>query len=135
MNDDDRSEREPTADEQALTALFAALVQDSPPSEVSPEAVIEQALQDHDAALDQRIKRLKLGRNLLIAAGFAGLVVIFVPKLGHLSRTATSSVSSSAASSAAAPAAAPSADGAAAATSASSAQGSAAGSSAVAATV
>src|ERR1700712_4576706 len=112
MNDDDRSEREPTADEQALTALFAALVQDSPPSEVSPEAVIEQALQDHDAALDQRIKRLKLGRNLLIAAVFAGLVVIFVPKLGHLSSTATSSVSSSAASSAAAPAAAPSAAGA-----------------------
>ncbi len=100
MTDDhDRGKREPMTDEEALTAMFASLVQDSPASEVSPERVLELAGSAQDAALERRIKRLKLGRNLLVAAVLVGLVVFVVPKLGH-SSTASSATSSSAVASA-----------------------------------
>ena len=106
-SDDDSDEAGRSADEQALAALFASLVADSPPSEVSPEEIIELGKNEHNSALDRRIKRLKLGRNLLLAAALAALVALVVPKLGHSSSSTASSSSSAAAAAAPSAAAAP----------------------------
>ena len=120
MNEDDhRGEQQPMTDEEALTAMFASLVEDSPASEVSPDRVIQLAGGEQDAALERRIKRLKLGRNFLLVAVLAGFVAIVVPKIGHSSSESSAPSSSSAAAPAAAPVPAASAAGSAAASAAS----------------
>lgn len=96
------------SDEKALTDLFASLVADGPASEISPLAVIKLGRIDQRTALDAKIKRFKVLRNVLVAAAFAALVVLIVPHLG--ARSAESAASSSSASVAAAPAAAASKD-------------------------
>src|SRR4051794_26450601 len=92
---------DPTADGRALAALFASLVQDAPASELSPEKVIELGKKEHNRALDQRIKRGKYGRNLLLAAALAALAAIVLPKLGHPSAAVSSARSSPSAASSA----------------------------------
>ncbi len=78
-------------DEQALAAAFAALVEESPPSEVSPLAVIRLAMQQQR---ERTARRLRIGRNVLLAAVFVAAVVVVVPRLGHSSSTEAASSSS-----------------------------------------
>ncbi len=94
------------ADEQALRTMFAALVQDAAPSELSPLQVQRLARAEHGATLDRRIKRLKFTRNALVAAVLAGVVALVAPHLGSPG-TETAASSSSASSTSAAAAAAP----------------------------
>lgn len=124
-----------TADEQAIAAMFTSLVQGAPPSEVSPFQVIRLARDEVRAAGDRRARRLKIGRNVLLAAAFAAVVVLVAPHLGSSSTgeaTAASSASSAAAgtSAASAPAAGAAAVGAPAASAPAASSSSAAGSAA-----
>ncbi len=101
-----------TADEVALAALFAAVVLESPASEVSPDDVIELGRKEQRAVLDRHTRRRIYGRNLLIAAAVVALLAIVLPKLGNSqSDTAATASSTSAAAAAAAPSAAPAAAG------------------------
>ena len=95
----DHDEDIPATDEQALTELFAALVADAPASSASPLELIKLGRIEQRRALDARIKRFKVVRNVLVAAALAALVVLIVPHLGSGSAesTAASSSSSSAA--------------------------------------
>lgn len=95
-------------DEQALTDLLASLVADAPAGQISPLEIIKLGRIDRRRALDTRIKRFKVLRNVLVAAAFAGLVVLIVPHLGASSSESAvaSSRSSSRSSSTPAPAAA-----------------------------
>lgn len=94
MTDDDK-----TPDERALAALFASLVEHSPPSEVSPLEVIKLGTREKDADLDRRVRRLKVGRNVLVAAVIAGVVVLVVPHLGGGSSSTSAANSNASASS------------------------------------
>src|SRR4051794_20556256 len=112
MGNEDAAGHGPMTDEQALTALFASLVADPPPSQLSSEDVIRVAIQEQHRGQVQRSRQLKFGRNLLVAAAFVALLVVVVaPQLRHTSsQTAVSSSAASPASSAAAAAAAPAAE-------------------------
>lgn len=97
-----------SADEQALVGLFASLVADAPASDVSPAVVVRLGKIEAHRALDARIKRFKVTRNVLVAAAAAALVVLIVPHLGSSSAAPTAASSSGnsgyvAAASAAAP--------------------------------
>lgn len=91
------------ADEQALRAMFAALVQDAEPSAQSPLDIQRRAKAEQRSTVDRRGKRLRYIRNTMIAAVLAGVVALVLPHLGSTS-TETAAGASSAAS---APAASP----------------------------
>ena len=85
------------ADAQALTALFAGLVDDAEPSSLTPLAVQRLAKADHQGRLDRKIKRFKFLRNALVAAVLAGAVALVLPHLGgSTASTASSAVSAAA---------------------------------------
>lgn len=129
MSDNDQDDIS-AADEQALRAMFAALVDDAAPSELSPLEVRRSATSENDATLDRRLKRLKFTRNALVAAALAGVVALLLPHLGSTSTgTAASSSASAAAAGAIPQSAGAAADGSSAASSAP-ASGGASGSSA-----
>lgn len=86
------------ADERAMTDLFASLVADAPASEVSPLDVVRLGRREAREALDTRIRRFKVLRNVLVAAAFAALVVLIVPHLGSGSSSSTAASSAGAAS-------------------------------------
>ena len=81
--------------------MFAALVEDADPSELSALQVQRAAKAEQAAGLDRRIRRLKFARNALVAAVLAGVVALVLPHLGG-SRAVTASSAYSAASSSAA---------------------------------
>lgn len=86
------------ADEQALRAMFAALVQDAEPSALSPLGIQRQARSEQRSARDRRTKRIGLTRNTLIAAVVIGVMALVAPRLlSSSSSTATAASSSSAA--------------------------------------
>jgi len=93
------------ADEQALVALFASLVQDAEPSGLSPLKVQELARNEARLATGQRERRFRITRNVLVAAVLAAAVVWVFPRLLPESGSSTTagSSSASAATSAAAP--------------------------------
>lgn len=86
------------ADERAVNDLFASLVADAPASEVSPLDVVRLGRRAARDALDTRIRRFKVLRNVLVAAAFAALVVLIVPHLGSGSSSSTAASSAGAAS-------------------------------------
>lgn len=115
-------------DEQALRAMFAALVEDAAPSELSLQQVQRVAGAERRAGRDSRRKRLSYARGALIAAVLVGVVALVVPRLGTGASTASSGSSSKAAAPVAAAGAAGSASNAAPAASSAAASGAAAGS-------
>src|ERR1700712_228573 len=84
------------ADEQALRAMFAALVEDAEPSELSPLEVQRQGRNEQRSARDRRSKRIGYTRNALIAAVVIGVIALVAPQLRNSSDTAASSTSASA---------------------------------------
>lgn len=90
------------ADERALRRMFAALVQDAEPSELSPLAIQRQARSEQGSTADRRARRLRYTRNVLIAAVFAAVVAVVLPHLGGSGSTTAASGSSSSSSAASA---------------------------------
>ena len=68
-------------DQQALTDLFASLTADAPPSEVSPLRIVKLGNAERNESIDRRIRRLKIVRNVAVAAAIATVVVLAVPKI------------------------------------------------------
>lgn len=89
------------ADERALRAMFAALVEGAEPSEQSPLDVQRLALQAQRSARDRRSQRIRYTRNVLIAAVLVGVVALVVPQLASTSTNSAASSSGSAAAPAA----------------------------------
>jgi hypothetical protein len=118
------------ADQQALTDLFASLVADAPAFEVSPLEIVELGRIEQRHALDSRVKRFRVVRNLAVAAAVVAMVVLIIPHLGSSSSESTAAASSSSSAAAASGSPSPQAGVAAAGSAAGSgnASGSAAGS-------
>ena len=64
------------ADERAMHDLFASLVADAPASKVSPLDVVRLGRREARDALDTRIHRFKVLRNVLVAAAFAAVAAL-----------------------------------------------------------
>lgn len=105
QNDDTMGRKDRTgdvgaADEQALVALFAALVQDAEPSGLSPLKAQELARNEERRANGQRTRRLRITRNVLVAAVIVAVLVLVFPRLLPESGSTTAGVASSSASAA-----------------------------------
>lgn len=82
------------ADEQALTALFASLVADAEPSELSPLEVQRLAIAGRQRS-DTRSARRRIARNVLLAAAVFAAALLVLPRLIQSSPSATATAGAS----------------------------------------